>query len=83
MNKQKVIRKIGNTFYVLSFQTILEMFGKKYKDSWWLECDEEGNVKDSNKNGKIDRKSYLCVIPEGCNDIDLSTLSEDCLEPEK
>jgi hypothetical protein len=74
-----IIKKINGVSYILKDQRIIEEFGKIYKDSFWIECDEKGNVKDVNGDGEISYKNILCNIPEGASDIDLDSLKESCL----
>ena len=74
-----VIKKFNGITHKLTDERIVEYFGKKYKSSYWLECDAEGNIIDSSGDGIISNKSLLCKIPEGNSDLDLSTLNDDCL----
>lgn len=81
MNKEKkVIRKKGDVFFLLLDERIQTIGGVKFKNSYWLECDEYGNISDGNKDGIVQNQTILCRIPKGKKDIDLSTLSEDCFE---
>lgn len=77
---KKVIRKKADKHFVLVDERIVEYFGKKYKSAYFLECDKDGNISDGNKDGIISNETITCKIPNGKEDIDLSTLSEDCLE---
>lgn len=76
---KKVIRKKGNTNFVLTDERIEIIDGIRFKNAYWLECDENGNISDGNKDDIIQHQTILCKIPDGKEDIDLSTLSEDCL----
>lgn len=78
--ERKVIRKKGDVFFLLLDEAIEIIGGIKFKNSYWLECDEKGNISDGNKDGIVQNQTVLCRIPNGKEDIDLSTLSENCLE---
>lgn len=75
-----IIRKDKNTYFKL-VDEYYEIHGsQKFKNSYWLECDKDGNISDGNNDGVLKNKTLVCIIPEGKVDIDLRTLSEDCLK---
>lgn len=76
----KVIRESDGTLFVLAHQEIRIILGERIKDTWWLECDEKGNVSDGNNDGVLKNMTIHCKIPKGKEDIDISTLSENCLK---
>lgn len=71
----KIIRKFRSSHYILKDSRI----ENGYKDTFWIECDEKGNVLRDNPK----TMTLLCKIPEGYQDLDLTTLSEDCLTKSK
>ena len=73
------IRNFYGVPHVLKSDTLLTEFGKNYRDTFWIECDENGKVKDVNGDGEISYKQLLCHLKEGQETIDLNTLKEDCL----
>lgn len=75
-----IIRPINDTFMLLVDQRDYSYKGKNFVDTYWLECDALGNIQDSNADGKIERKQVLFSIPEGETTLDVSTLSNNCLE---
>lgn len=77
---KQIIRKRNGKFFKLMDARITNYNGVLIKDSYWLECFENGEIGDGDKNGKIENHTIHCKIPKGKTDIDLSTLSEDCLE---
>ena len=75
-----IIRKRQGKRFRLTDQRIEKFGDQLFKNSYWLECDANGIIADGDKNGIIEHHTILCKIPKGKTDIDLSTLSEDCLE---
>lgn len=80
MSNKLTIRKRGNTFFKNVDSRVRKLDGELFNDSYWIECDEAGNTVDHDGNGFVDSRTLLCKIPDGHDDIDLSTLSDDCLE---
>ena len=80
MKTTPIIRKRNGKRFRLMDAQVLEVFGVLVKDSYWIECNENGQVSDGDSDGKIDHHTIRCRIPKGHSDIDLSTLSENCLE---
>jgi hypothetical protein len=74
-----IIRPYARTFFKCVHSEVKEYFGEKFNSSLWIECDQDGNTLDYNMDGMIDTRSLLCKIPEGHDNIVISTLSEDCL----
>ena len=79
MKNKMTIRKFWGVPHRLKHTTLTEEFGKKYKDTFWIECDEKGNTVDINGDGTISHQHMLCFIKPGQDDIDLATLKEECL----
>ncbi|CAA0193063.1 conserved hypothetical protein [Tenacibaculum maritimum] len=72
--KNKIIRVFPNgKKYELTFQGIVEEFGKKVKHSTWMSLESQAD-------GTYDVKEYVCAVPSGEKDIDLTTLSIDCFK---
>jgi len=80
MEQKKVIRKKGNTLFIATYQGVVDMkqFGR-FANIYFLECDENGNIKDYNGNGVIQKMDIYCKLEDSQEVIDLSTLSDDCL----
>ena len=76
----QVIKPRGNTFFKLADTKKQTYFGERFNNSYWIECDREGNIKDHNKDGVVQTRELLCKIPEGKDDIDVATLQDDCLK---
>ena len=76
MNEEKVIKVVGDISYVLMHQTPPYLRNRVlYKNSYWL----EGAGYDTNDDGVIANIQMECKIPEGKDDLDLSSISESCL----
>ena len=78
VNEVKIIREFQDKYYILKDSRISVYRGVNYRDTFWIECDNEGNVVENNPQ----TKNILCKIPYNCKDIDLSQLKTDCLYPE-
>lgn len=76
---EKIIRKKGNTNFVAVDTLHREVLGSKIADVFWIECDLEGNISDGNNDGVLKTELIICKVPEGRVSLDISTLSEDCL----
>lgn len=77
---RKIIRKVDNTLYILATEETRTILNKRIKETWWLECDKDGNISDGNKDGVLKNMKLHCKIPDNCDDLDISSLSEDCLK---
>lgn len=74
-----IIRPLGNAFFRAMHQQTYESFGDRVKTIHWVECDVDGNISDGNKDGNLQNKLQVCKLKEGQEDIDISKLSQDCL----
>lgn len=67
MKKQKVIKEFEGKKIYLVDQVTVEEFGVRKKYSFWRTTDDKEHF------------HFMCKIPENKEDIDVSTLSLDCL----
>lgn len=72
--------KDGLFFTPIEERRFIGLDGKQRKMVTYSECDKDGNIGDGNEDGTISYETILCIIPEDKQDIDLSTLSENCLK---
>ena len=80
MPEAPIIRKFENTFFRMTDSEVEIRAGIKVKNSYWLECDANGNIADGNNDGVLQNRTLICRIPDHKHDIDLSTLNENCLQ---
>ena len=77
----KVIRKVEDKFFIAVDERVQDFLGRKVKAVTFLECDANGNISDGNHDGIISSQIIHCTLKPGMDDLDISTLREDCLAP--
>lgn len=79
---KKQTRQInGITYTLIDEKLFIDERGKKVREATFREGDQVGE--DLDGDGLFDYVVLTCVIPQGCKDVDIMSVDEDCIKPSK
>ncbi len=83
MITSKIIREFQGKKYVCVDAIQRHVLGALVADTYWVECNANGDVTDTDADGIISNLTLMCKVPEGHENLDVSTLDKNCLDKAK
>ena len=75
INNLNIIRPLNGLLFKATSSIFVNSESGRVKEIYWVNCDEDGNLLDKGVKPKI----QICKLKEGQDDIDITSLSNDCL----